>query len=216
MSIEREVGDYLSQTTRLYQPGQHEYYARLALEQAVEAYKQGDYGIGAIGVLATETTVSEFPGRNVMMTGDGVVDHAETRALIAIRSGKEPSNTYGKQDNEWTKRLPIGISMFGTLEPCPMCVITLSSVGAKLSISTIEDGVLVESDGIRISGGAATVIGEKGKLQPKVWQEIQARSGIVFELLETNDEQLKDLSRRVFEDNRAKIDVDISNRPARK
>ena len=212
MLVQHEVREYLNDTAFQYKPGQYEYYARLALDQALIAFEESNYGIGALAVVTTTDSVSEFPARNAMITGLGITDHAETRALQDIKSNKPPGKTYHKDENEWTAALPEGISVFGTLEPCPMCDCTLTNAGAKLSVSTVLDGNLVEEEGFKRSDGAENAIGEKGRLKPKIWGWIQGASGLTFELLETEDDKLVDLSRRIFEETREDIDAALAKR----
>jgi len=212
MSIVSRVKAYLFATEEKYFPGQDEYYARLALEQAVMAYEEGNYGIGAVAVVVTDERVREFRARNAMVTGLGVVDHAETRALLRMRGGRRPDISYPRHVSAQTSNLPEGISVYGTLEPCPMCTVTLTNVGAKRSISTVLDGQLVYTDdGHRISDGAADTIGEKGKSQPQVWQNIQKDHKLTFTLLETQDADLRELSNLIFLETREEIDEKLGD-----
>ncbi len=212
MSVAAEVAGYLAKSLKFYEVGQHEYYARIALEQAATSLAAGNYGIGAVAVVVGPRRVREFHAQNAMFSGKGVVDHAETRALIDVRSGRSATTSYARKLTRWTQQLPEGISLFGTLEPCPMCACTLTNAGAKLSISTVEDGKLVETDGIKHSDGAANVLDDKGKLQPAVWRQIQRTAGLEFQLLQTEDEELVDLSRRIFESTRQEIDEKLAQR----
>ena len=93
-----------------------------------------------------------------------------------------------------------------------MCACTLTSAGAKLSVSTVLDGNLVEENGFRVSDGAANAIGDKGHIQPRVWRWIQGETGLTFILLETDDEQLVELSRRIFEETREFVDSALAQR----
>jgi tRNA(Arg) A34 adenosine deaminase TadA len=212
MDIASRVTAYLLETEDKYFPGQDEYYARLALAQAVKAYEEGNYGIGAVAVVVRNDRVREFRARNAMVTGLGVVDHAETRALLRMKGGKRPDVSYPRRVSELTAKLPEGVSMYGTLEPCPMCAVTLTNVGASRSISTVLDGHLAETDdGFRVSDGAAASIGEKAKLQPRVWQEIQRKQGLEFALLDTFDKDLRELSSLIFLETREEIDQRLAD-----
>ncbi len=197
-------------TLRKYFPGQDEYYARVALAQALRAFEEGNYGIGAVAIVVSDDHVQEFRERNAMITGVGVVDHAETRALLRI--GKtQPDATYPRDLNALTNKLPEGVSMYGTVEPCPMCVTTLTNVGAKRSVSTVLDGDLIETaEGFYISSGSASAIGQKAKLQPLLWQRIQNLQVLRFTLLETNDEELKLLSAQIYIETREFIDQELA------
>ena len=74
MGTDNQVALYLARTAGTYLPGQPEYYARLALEQALLAHREGNYGIGAVAVVVRGDEIREFPNRNAMFTGTGVVD----------------------------------------------------------------------------------------------------------------------------------------------
>ena len=212
MDIASRVRAYLLETKDKYFPGQDEYYARLALAQAVKAYEEGNYGIGAVAVVVSNDRVREFRARNAMVTGLGVVDHAETRALLRMKGGKRPDVVYPRRVSELTAELPEGVSMYGTLEPCPMCTVTLTNVGATRSISTVLDGHLVETDdGFQISSGGAATIGKKGKLQPRVWQDPQRKQGLEFTLLSTADKDLRELSSLIFLETRDEIDQRLAD-----
>lgn len=67
MNIEdvyRIAREYLAATALRYRPGQDEYYARVALEQALVAGAAGNFGIGAAAVVRTGPTVAEVPSRH--------------------------------------------------------------------------------------------------------------------------------------------------------
>jgi tRNA(Arg) A34 adenosine deaminase TadA len=212
MSTEGDVERYLAESAGRYEVGQDEYYARDALEQALMAHREGNYGIGAVAVVVEDGEVREFPNRNAMFTGTGLVDHAETRALLDIRNGVEPTRTYARTTNQWTVRLPEGVSVYGSLEPCPMCTCVLTNGGVRRSVSTVLDGELKEEGGWRFSAGAANAIGEKGRLQPQVWRWIQGEIGITFELLDTPDTELVTFTTRIFEDYREEVDRRLAER----
>lgn len=204
--IEVRVGNYLEATRERYRPGDDEYYARLALEQALLASREGNYGIGAVGVEVSGGLAREYHDRSAMVTGLGVVDHAETRALLRMKSGEAPDRVTPANFME------PGISVFGTLEPCPMCVCVLTNAGASRSVSAVLDGDLVLEDGVLTSDGSAMAIGRKALLQPRVWREIQNKQCLQFELLATPDEELPQLSRDVFMVGRDAIDDHVARR----
>lgn len=212
LSIAEKVGRYPQDSRGRYEPGEDEYYARAALQEALEAYGEGNYGIGAVALVVEDDQILEYRARNAMITGRGVVDHAETRALIAIRSGDPAEFRYPRDLNEQTLALPKGLSVYGTLEPCPMCACTLTNVGAIRSISTSLDGKLRTKNGYRRSDGAANVIGNKSQVQPLIWQNIQQGLKLKFVLLKTKDERLAELSLQVFLETREEIDKKLANR----
>jgi hypothetical protein len=75
--------------------GSGEYYARKCLEAALTAYRSKNYGIGAVAVVYEAETAREWSAGNCMVSGSGVIDHAETRALLRIAKGEVPDATYG-------------------------------------------------------------------------------------------------------------------------
>ncbi|HEY1408328.1 MAG TPA: tRNA adenosine(34) deaminase TadA [Promineifilum sp.] len=78
---------------------------RLALAQAAEAMTLGEVPVGAIAILDGEVIGS---GYNRKESDQDPTAHAE---LIALRRAAE-------RVNNW--RL-IGVTLYSTLEPCPMC-----------------------------------------------------------------------------------------------
>lgn len=82
------------------------YYMTLALEEAQRAYDKGEIPIGAVLVDKSGTVVSS--GHNMRETWQDATAHAE---IIAIREAC-------RLLNKW--RLS-GLTLFVTIEPCPMC-----------------------------------------------------------------------------------------------
>lgn len=201
MSIEdvyRTAREYLAATASRYEPGQDEYYARVALEQALVAGAAGNFGIGAVAVVRTGPTVAEYRAGNALFTAAGVSDHAEVRALTKWRTGQPPDDRYAAKSSEDLRSLVEGVHVFGTVEPCPMCVCALTHVGAARSVSTVLDGELVIEHGHEVSDGAACAIGAKHELQPRRWRQIQAEQGLTFTLLLTDDRELQQVSEQVW------------------
>lgn len=228
-----EVRDYLKGSKDKFAKGSDEYYARLALEQASIACSEKNYGVGAVVVLASGKKLYEFRARNAMVTGLGIADHAESRAITNAycwagrnkllgrdipaaeleRGGKiDPDDTYARDLNEHTKKLVDGVHCFGTLEACPMCTSMILNGGLKTSVSTVIDGDLIEKNGFKLSSGGANSLGEKSKTMPQVWQWIsegQTKNGLRLEQLKTDDKQLSDLSWRIFSQTREYIDSQL-------
>jgi tRNA(Arg) A34 adenosine deaminase TadA len=210
-AIESEVQLYLQRSEGWYERGTDEYFARIALEQALLASREGNYGIGAVAVDFRDGQVREFRERSAMITGLGVIDHAETRAVLAAYSGAPPNQVY--QDSFARTDLPRpGVLSYGTLEPCPMCVCVLTNAAISRSISTVVDGHLVQDGDVVVSDGAASVLDKKFRLQPKVWQEIQRGLHLQFDQLSTLDSELVDLSWRIFAVSREEIDAVLARR----
>ena len=142
--------------------GALDYFARICLEVALTAHREGNYGIGAVAVHFKGGRVREYRGGNRVVADSGIIDHAETRALLRITRNETPDAEYsfdfGPSDGLW---------VFGTLEPCPMCASVMTNAGATRSISTIGDGRLHDEDSYRFSDGAADVIGKSSTLSPR-------------------------------------------------
>jgi len=83
-----------------------EYYMSLALEEAQKAYDAGEVPIGAVLVDESGTVIS--CGHNMRETWQDATAHAE---MIAIREAC-------RRLSKW--RLS-GLTLFVTIEPCPMC-----------------------------------------------------------------------------------------------
>lgn len=210
-----EVRAYLQSSASRYAIGTDKYYARRALQAALQAFEKGNYGIGAVAVVQDGDRLAEYLGENNMVKGDGVVDHAETRALLRIAAGEEPDATF---ETELGPLDTFGIAVFGTLEPCPMSATTISNSGVNVSVSTALDGDLtvetVQSQqshrAVRrdylVSSGAANVIGDKVYIQPAIWRRIQQERGLRFELLVDDDPDLTRLSSELFLSTREQID----------
>lgn len=216
--VDQKVAAYLGETKNRFEIGSSEYYARLALEQALLAFREKNYGIGALTVLVQDGTVYEFPSRNAMTSGLGVHDHAEARGLddclrykASALDGRqlpplellrtafvEPNRKYSKNLNDFTAALPNGVHVFGTLEPCPMCMCMQINAAVKSSTSSALDDV------------AAFAIGNKFVNIPHVWRWIAQEQGLRFNLLNTNDNDLKELSAQIFLETREQIDLQLT------
>jgi tRNA(Arg) A34 adenosine deaminase TadA len=204
--------------------GTEQYYAIGSLEQAMNAFNEGNYGIGSVVILKWKGKIHEFRDRNAMVTGYRLRDHAEARALDRAvvfmaclthrtvpdaergRVGKniEPDDSYDA-DTQYLVNLVDGLHVFGTLEPCPMCMVMMLNVGVKGSRSLAKDGELKVVSGHAVSDGAAMATDDKFEGVPLVWQSIRNGQGLKFELYKA-DKELSDLALRIFLETREKID----------
>ncbi|WP_374689562.1 tRNA adenosine(34) deaminase TadA [Promineifilum sp.] len=82
-----------------------EFWMRLALEQAAEAIRLGEVPVGAVAVLEGEVIATGF---NRKESDQDPTAHAE---MIALRGAAARLKSW---------RL-IGVTLYCTLEPCPMC-----------------------------------------------------------------------------------------------
>jgi hypoxanthine-guanine phosphoribosyltransferase/tRNA(Arg) A34 adenosine deaminase TadA len=220
-TIADQVEDFLKRNLALIPVGSKLYFATKSLEQALIANKEGNYGIGSSVVVKHEGKIYVFNDRNAMITGRGVHDHAEARAIFrAARLKKEilegvvlpesEQRAYGLNEadevydagiNHFSNNLDDGIHVFGTLEPCLMCMCIACRAGAKSSVSNALDGECVTIENGKISSGGGYVIGDKLKIIPQVCQWIIDAQGLEFKLLETDDSQLELLSRSLSDKN---------------
>ncbi len=223
-AIATELAAYLSDQKPLVERGTEEYYALVALGQALKAFNEGNYGIGAAVLLKWKDKIYEFRDSNAMVTGYRLRDHAEARALdraVVILSELEDrpvseserarlgstitaDDTY-LVDTDYLRQLPDGLHVYGTLEPCPMCMIMMLNAGVKSSISLARDGDLADVGGQTISDGSAMATADKFKSTPRVWQTIREGQGLEFKLF-SGDQRLCDLGLRIFLETREKID----------
>ena len=98
----------------------HEYYMRLALEDAAQAKAEGNAGVGSVIVRDSEIVAR---GRNLVTTTHDPTAHAET---VAIRNAGEAT---GQVDFT-------GCTLYTTYEPCPMCCGAIMASG----VSTVVMG----------------------------------------------------------------------------
>ncbi len=215
LDIIAKTENYLQLTQDLYQRGQPEYYIRNSLLQALQSFRDGNYGIGAIAVLVRGNDIYEFQGNNRMITGVSPTDHAETRALTKLvafermldgRPGAldevelrriEPDQIYRKDSNPFTAGLKEGVHIYGTLEPCPMCTCVAINSKALVSISGSIDELGAPHD--------------EGKTfaMPAVWKFLKDRLGLKFETLrgrDSKDQDLIYLSGQIFLETREGVD----------
>ena len=99
----------------------NEYYMKLALKEAIKAYKHNEVPVGAI-IVSNGKIIAK--GNNQRENSGDVTKHAE---LIAIRKASKKKQDWRLND----------CTMYVTLFPCPMCAsaIVQSRIG-KLVIGT--------------------------------------------------------------------------------
>jgi tRNA(Arg) A34 adenosine deaminase TadA len=223
-AIAVQVEEYLRERKPVVLRGTEEFYALGSLEQALKAFNEGNYGIGSVVLLKWRGKVYEFRDRNAMVTGYGLRDHAEARALdraVVLLSGlkgrtiaeterarvmnrPEEDVSYAV-DTDYLRGLADGLHVYGTLEPCPMCMLMMINVAVKTSISLAKDGELETLPDRVFSNGAAMATDEKFKYAPKVWQQIRDVQGLRFTLYE-GDRLLRELGLKIFSETRERID----------
>lgn len=215
--IVADVRDYLDRTAAAFRPGSDQFYARIALCVALNAYRKGNFGIGAVAVIRVGNRAELFYGENGMGQPNAVIDHAETRAVLRVAAGAAADETIALP----ARAGPTGpgdpdafdVAVHGTIEPCPMCACVLTNAGVRRSVSTCRDGAVQRDGDYLASSGAANVLGEKYRIQPRVWRDIQRARGLRFELLAPVDAEIHDLSWNLMARTRDELDRALAARP---
>ena len=132
-----------------------EYYMKLALEEAEAAFAIGEVPIGAVLVDSNGTVIS--CGHNMRETWQDATAHAE---MIAIREACQ-------RLNRW--RLS-GLTLFVTIEPCPMCA-------GALVMSRVERVVYGSTDA---KAGAAESLFNVTS-HPALNHQLQVTAGVLQE-----------------------------------
>jgi tRNA(adenine34) deaminase len=86
-------------------PQDHEYFMRIALQEAARGKAEGNTAVGSI-IVQGETVVAR--GRNLVRTTYDPTAHAETVALREAGTALQRANFSG-------------CTLYTTFEPCPMC-----------------------------------------------------------------------------------------------
>jgi tRNA(adenine34) deaminase len=100
----------------------HEYYMRLALDEAITAGERGDLPIGAV-IVHDNKVISK--GSNRIFSLKTSINHAE---INAIHSCADYLYKYGRDSLIYT-----------TLEPCIMCISTIIQSNIRNIIYALED-----------------------------------------------------------------------------
>lgn len=93
---------------------EHEYYMRLALQEALEARDAGNLGVGCVIVRDREVIAR---GRNEVTSLSDITAHAE---MMAIRTVRATTNDSAASHRATPEPLA-GCVLYTTIEPCPMC-----------------------------------------------------------------------------------------------
>jgi len=211
---------YLNLTEGRYEPGDDRFFGRLALQSAVRALFSGNYPIGAVAVVREGDIVRVYSGENSLVSGDKELEsiygpflkaltqsfgHAEMTALMrSLCEQITPDLIVSAWDNEKLATLPEGLTMFGTLEPCPMCTTAMTADRRTVrSVSNAADPL------------GAYVINEEERQahQPKVQTWIQDKRGLKFEQLQ-GDQELATLSSEIFHATREDLDRFLATKKA--
>jgi tRNA(adenine34) deaminase len=100
----------------------HEYYMRLAIEEAKEAGERGDRPIGAV-IICYDKIISKSSSKYVTRQSD--VDHAENTAVMSCAPYLRE---HGRQ-----------CVIYTTVEPCIMCISTIILANIRNIVFAIRD-----------------------------------------------------------------------------
>jgi tRNA(Arg) A34 adenosine deaminase TadA len=205
----------LRSTEHKYQRGQDAYYLRRALKGALDSAREGNFGVGGVVLVVGEDHVLEFQSRNLMITGDSVmqiIGHAETGGLATImkmREDKHGKNILNKvkrslrKGKEWSGEFgALGISAYSrnhnedtaTLRPGTHVFTTLEPCPMCTSVilNSKADFCVI---GAEDAYGGAVLSGRLQKLTP-AWLELAAKT--TFDLYQS-DPLLQELCWKIFE-----------------
>jgi tRNA(Arg) A34 adenosine deaminase TadA len=133
-----------------------EYFA-LLLDRAARAAERGDYGIAAAAVMRSAGVEVVSIGTNSMTTNGDPTGHAEIGALLQIAAlTRDSSRAETPRASVWdspTDALDAGtnlltrststaasdLTLYATLEPCPMCTVALINAGVGRVIVAVAD-----------------------------------------------------------------------------
>ena len=104
---------------------EHEYFMRVALEEARQALAEGEFPVGCV-MVAGGQIVGKGRRRNSLEANRNEIDHAEVvtlRGLIA----EQPDLDLGT------------VTVYSTLEPCLMCYTTMLLSGIRSFVWAYED-----------------------------------------------------------------------------
>ena len=105
---------------------EHEQYMRLALVQAAEAARNGEFPVGC--VLVYENRVVATGARRNSVNNPNEIDHAEIVALRAL--------IHRGDDCDFSR-----VALYSTMEPCLMCFSTLILSGVRTIVYGYEDAM---------------------------------------------------------------------------
>lgn len=103
---------------------------RLALDEAREAFERGDWPTGSVIVREGRLLGA---GQNRQVTLRDVTRHAETEAIHRTLAAHGPDAT-------------AGATLYGTMEPCPMCAGALKLAGITRIVLALRHATLRRTD----------------------------------------------------------------------
>jgi tRNA(adenine34) deaminase len=103
---------------------------RLALDEAREAFDRGDWPTGSVIVRDGRRIGA---GQNRQVTLRDVTRHAETEAIHRTLAEHGPDAT-------------VGATLYGTMEPCPMCAGALKLAGITRIVLALRHATLRRTD----------------------------------------------------------------------
>lgn len=155
----------------------HDKYLFLALHEALESYKKGNFAVGAV-IVDKNGSVLVKGNNRVFVPYHRSDRHAE---MVVINDLEEKHAHEGLV-------IKAPLTLYSTLEPCPMCL-------SRFLSSKVDNFYYAVGD---TGGGMVKNIDHL----PYIWQDF--RSGRVIEEIEC-DPDIKDLCRRLFESSDERI-----------
>lgn len=199
------VRDFTERASKEFVLGSPEYFLNLALKEAVAAVRGGNYGVGAVVLLKKGEIVHVFKAQNGMITGPGIMDHAETRGLVEAASfndhwfnhqqsqGDVPKSNFhlSSHDHPYLDSLTEGLHVIGTLEPCPMCMSYAIEANIGTSISGCLDGG-TEKQHVEMPTGTGMGAMSKWGILPLVMARILKSQGVNWSSIELRNQNVPD------------------------
>lgn len=111
-------------------PKDDAHWMRFALDEAREAYERGDWPTGSVIVRDRRLLGA---GQNRQVTLRNVTRHAETEAIHRTLAEHGPDAT-------------AGATLYGTMEPCPMCAGALKLAGITRIVLALRHATLRRTD----------------------------------------------------------------------
>jgi tRNA(adenine34) deaminase len=161
----------------------------ILLGRAARAAKLGNYGIAAMTIAQESGTQVACIGENTLISSCDPTGHAELNSLDQLgnwlrgdtgdpdlqtllwETGLEVS---ASRHGLWRRPAPVvtpGLTLFATLEPCPMCTVAIINAGVEKVVVAIED-----------PAGGALVSSRLSRLG-SVWLDLAKARGLKVELV---------------------------------
>lgn len=148
----------------------HDIFALEVIKEAINAAKNGTFGVGAI-LVDNETNEIMYRGQNKVFSASRSDLHAEMDLL----------NNFEAQNKDKSRELLKKFTLYSSLESCPMCLCRIITSGVSEVYHIADD----------LGGGMVHLYHQL----PPVWQKIS--EGRIFKKAECADE-LSEIAEQVF------------------